>query len=266
MEPKELSELFPNVAAQMRNALNDLHLSMVRMVPAETRENDAAADGNAARADRSYYQLLRLVNSLSQAGWLTDDSPLPLQDRDIVDLVGDVCDKAGDLAPYLGLDLRFVCARESYVCAVAPDALEQLLYHLLSNAFKFTPAGGTVTVELQIKEKQVLLSVADTGCGIPEERMDTLFSAYLQKNKMDPPPHGLGLGLALCQCIAQRHGGILLAESRVGKGSRFTVSLPNRQLGTGVSDVRFDYAGGFNRTLMALADALPSEAFCLRNQ
>jgi K+-sensing histidine kinase KdpD len=108
--------------------------------------------------------------------------------------------------------------------------------------------------------------VADTGCGIPEERMDTLFSAYLQKGKMDPLPHGLGLGLALCQCIARRHGGMMMAQSHVGKGSRFTLSLPNRQLGTGVSDVRFDYAGGFNKTLMSLADALPSEAFCLRNQ
>jgi len=266
MEPKELSELFPSVAAQMRNALNDLHLSMTRMAPEMLREKDATADENAARADRSYYQLLRLVNSLSMAGWLTDDSPLALQDRDLVELVGNVCDKAGDLAPYLGLELHFVCALERHVCAVAPDALEQLLYHLLSNAFKFTSAGGTVTVELQVKEKQILLSVTDTGCGIPEERMDTLFSAYLQKNKMDPLPHGLGLGLALCQCIARRHGGMMMAQSHVGKGSRFTLSLPNRQLGTGVSDVRFDYSGGFNRTLMSLADALPSEAFCLRNQ
>ena len=266
MEPKELSALFPNVAAQMRNALNDLHLSMSRMISDETREKDPAVDENAARADRSYYQLLRLVNSFSMAGWLTDDSPLPLRDRDLVELVGSVCDKAGDLAPYLGLELRFVCAPESHVCAVEPDALEQLLYHLLSNAFKFTPAGGTVTVELQIKEKQIFLSVADTGCGVPEERMNALFSSYLQKNKMDPPPHGLGLGLALCQCIARRHGGMIMAQSQVGKGSRFTLSIPNRQLGTGVSDVRFEYAGGFNRTLMALADALPSEAFCLRNQ
>ena len=266
MEPRELSELFPNVAAQIRTTLNDLHLSMSRMMPEEERERNAQADETAARADRSYYQLLRLVNSLSMAGWLTDDSPLPLQDRDLVDLVGDVCGKAGDLAGHLNLELRFICARESHVCAVAPDALEQLLYHLLSNAFKFTPAGGTVTVELQIKDKQILLSVADTGCGIPQERMDTLFSSYLKKDRMDPPPHGLGLGLALCQCIARRHGGMIMAQSHEGKGSRFIVSLPNKQVGDGVSDIRFDYAGGFNKTLMALSDALPSSAFTLRNQ
>jgi hypothetical protein len=57
-----------------------------------------------------------------------------------------------------------------------------------------------------------------------------------------------------------------MAESRVGKGSRFTVSLPDRQVDSGVSDIPFDYAGGFNRTLLALADALPVSAFLVRNQ
>lgn len=55
----------------------------------------------------------------------------------------------GALAPLLDLELRFSCPMEHHLCALAPDALEQLLYHLLSNAFKFTPAGGTVTVELR---------------------------------------------------------------------------------------------------------------------
>jgi len=266
MDPKELSSLFPNIAVQLRWALNELQLAAAQLATDEVRDRDPAADEKAARIDRSYYQMLRLVNSLSMAGWLTDDSLLPLQDRDIVDLVGDVCDKAGDLAPYLGLNLRFVCAQESHICAVAPDATEQLLYHLLSNAFKFTPAGGTVTVELQVKPKQILLSVTDTGCGISQECMETLFERYQQKDRLEPQPHGLGLGLALCRCIARRQGGMLMAESRVGEGSRFTLSLPNRRGGGSVSDVKFDYAGGFNRTLLALADVLPVDAYLLRNQ
>ena len=57
-----------------------------------------------------------------------------------------------------------------------------------------------------------------------------------------------------------------MEESVVGKGSRFTLSLPDRQVGPDVSDIPMDYTGGFNRTLLALADALPAEAFRLRNQ
>ena len=140
------------------------------------------------------------------------------------------------------------------------------MYHLLSNAFKFTPAGGTVTVELRVKNKQVLLSVADTGQGIPEERISALFDRYLHGGQIDPPAHGLGLGLPLCRRVAEGHGGTLVVESRVGEGSRFTLFLPDKQVGGGVSDVLFDYAGGFNRTLMALADALPVRAFLRNNQ
>lgn len=268
MEPEQnqLASLFPSVAAQLRGALSNLHLAAAQLAPADARERDPALDARAALMDQSYYQVLRLINSLSLAECLLDDRPLVLQDRDLVDLVGELCEKAAALAPLRDLELRFVCALERHVCAVAPDGIEQLLYHLLSNAFKFTPAGGTVTVELRVARKMVLLSVTDTGCGIPEERLPTLFDRYLHAGQMDPPPHGLGLGLPLCRRIAERHGGTLMAESHPGKGSRFTLALPDKQVGGGVSDVPFDYAGGFNRTLLALADALPVKAFLLRSQ
>ena len=265
-DENRLASLFPDVAAQLRVALSSLYLAAAQLAPAEAREKDPALDKKAALLDQSYYRLLRLVNSLSAATCLTGELPLTLQDRDIVELVSELCEKAGALAPLLGLELRFVCALPCYICAVAPDALEQVVYQLLSNAFKFTPSGGTVTVELRVKNSQVMLSVSDTGKGIPEERLTALFDRYLHAGQMDPPPHGLGLGLPLCRRIAEAHGGTLMAESREGQGSRFTLSLPDRRVGGSVSDVPFDYAGGFNRTLMALSDALPVKAFLRNNQ
>jgi len=268
MEPEQnqLASLFPSVAAQMRSALSNLQLAAGQLVSAEAREADPDLDRRAARLDQSYYQLLRLVNNLSLAAHLTDDRPLPLQDKELVDFIGEQCEEAAAMAPLLGLELRFVCSMDRRVCAVAPDALRHILDHLLSNAFKFTPAGGTVTVELRAVRGRILLSVADTGVGIPEERMEMLFDRYLHPDHMDPEPHGLGLGLPLCRRLAEAQGGMLMAESRVGQGSRFTLSLPEKQVGGSVSDVPFDYSGGFNRTLLALADALPAKAFLLRNQ
>ena len=97
--------------------------------------------------------------------------------------------------------------------------------------------------------------------------MTTLFDRYLNQNLMSPPPQGLGLGLPWCRSIALRQGGSVMAESRPGQGARFTISLPNRQEGTaGISDVSFGYAGTFNRSLVRLSDALPKEAFLIRNQ
>ncbi len=265
LDHNNLAALFPSISKQMRGAMSNLYLAAAQLAPAEQREQDADLDARAAILEQSYYQMLRLVNSLSAAALLGHDDPLPLQDRDVVKLVSDVCEQCGALAPLLGLKLNFVCALERQICAIHPATLEQLLHHLLSNAFKFTPKGGTVTVELRRKGKLLYLSVTDTGCGIPEERMATLFERYIHPELMDPPPHGLGLGLPLCQRIAQGHGGMLLAESREGQGSRFTVTLPDRKVGGTVSDAPFDYTGGFNKTLLAMADALPAKAFLVRN-
>ena len=101
-----------------------------------------------------------------------------------------------------------------------------MLYHLLSNALKFTPAGGTVTVELKKSGETLRLTVSDTGCGIPPERMAHLFDGCFQPGHPSPAPYGLGLGLPLCRAIAEKHGGSITVESAPGKGSRFMVTLP----------------------------------------
>lgn len=257
--------LFSAIAAQIRGALGTFHLAAQQAVPPEARENDPELDRRAAVMDQSYYRLLRLVNLLSAAA-APENAPLSLQNRDLVDLVGDICDRAGGLAQSMGVEVRFVCALPRRVCAVDPQQLEQLLFHLLSNALKFTPGGGTITVELRAQSGRVLLSVADTGQGISPERLATLFDGRIPAERRDPAPCGMGLGLFLCRRIAERHGGTLMAESQVGRGSRFTLSLPDRQVDGTVSDVPFDYAGGFNPTLLALADALPVQAFLIRGQ
>lgn len=265
-ERNELASLFPSVASQIRNTLTSLHMAAAQLAPPTAREQDPSLDARAARLDQSYYQLLRLVNNLSLAACLTHDQALPLKNYDLVQLVGEACEKAAVLADQKGLTLRFICSMNQHICAVSKDALEQIIYHLISNAFKFTPEGGTITVELRRLSSRILISVEDTGCGIPEDRLETLFNRYLRADQMDPPPHGLGLGLPLCHRLAEGHGGTLVAESAPGKGSRFTLSLPDRQVGSDVSDIPVDYTGGFNQTLLALADALPAEAFLLRNQ
>ena len=181
-------------------------------------------------------------------------------------LVGEQCERAAGLAEMLGLNFRFICVPERHTCAVDADFLEQLLYQLLSNAMKFSAPGGTITVELRLVPGRVLLSVEDSGRGISEEHLSTLFDRCLHAASPGDPANGLGLGLALCQRLAELHEGTLMAVSREGAGSRFTLSLPDRQVGGGLSDRGFDYSGGFNRTLLGLADALPAEAFLIRNQ
>lgn len=266
-EPNIPAELFPSIATQLRAALGNIHFAAAALAPAEARERNPKLDANAALFDQGYYQLLRIVDNLTSAEYLSRETATPPADQDLVAPVSELCEQASSLAALMKLRLTFVSQEKSHVCAFYKSLLEQLLFQLLSNAFKFTPAGGSITVDLKFSGGQALLSVTDTGCGISEELLPSLFDRYLHSDLMNPPPHGLGLGLPLCRRIAEQHGGSMMAESKVGDGTRVTLSIPDRQTGRApVSDVPFDYAGGFNRTLLALSDALPPQAFRLKEQ
>jgi len=261
-----LLELLPNVSAQLRGALGNIGIAVSRLAPPDVRDENAQMDQDAAILYQSYYRLLRLVNNFSDAAWMLSEEPVALCDRDLSELVGEICQKAEPLAEMLQLKLEFHSELKPHRVAVNPEGLERLLLNLLSNAFKFTPAGGSVTVELKAAQGWIKLLVTDTGCGISDELMPTLFDRYNHSQRRDPYPHGLGLGLSICKRIAQAHGGTIMARSAPGEWTQIIVSLPDQRSGnTTVSDLPFDYAGGFNRTLLELSDALPVKCFTQRH-
>ena len=254
-ETRLLNEVLPNIAAQMRAPLSILYAAQQDMISQNAP--------NAALLNRSYYQMMRLAGNLSAADLLNEDSYL--RDESNEDIVA-FCARLGErIRPLLeaeGLRFRCVYPQQGCVMLYSESLVERALLNLISNAVKFTPAGGSVTLSVQVQQQDVLLSVSDTGCGIAEDKMDTLFDRYLHSERMDPAPHGLGLGLPLCRAIASMHGGKVFAESRAGRGTRITVVLPilkspiNR-----VKDTRFDYTGGFSHVLVELSDALGAQAY-----
>lgn len=106
------------------------------------------------------------------------------------------------------------------VMAVA-DRINQLLLNLLKNALQAMPDGGELRVELERVKTMAILTISDTGCGIPPENIPHIFEPFWTSKA-----RGTGLGLALCQKVVQEHGGNLTVESAIGSGTTFTVSLP----------------------------------------
>lgn len=105
--------------------------------------------------------------------------------------------------------------------------LQQLFTNLIDNAIKFTPSGGHINIALQKDGGFTKVSIRDTGPGIPEAELKHIFERFYQVDKSrDRGRGGVGLGLSICQWIAKAHHGTIELESKVGKGSRFTVSLP----------------------------------------
>jgi signal transduction histidine kinase len=99
--------------------------------------------------------------------------------------------------------------------------MKQVFMNIIKNAGEAMPAGGALTVDIQLEGKMVQIKVADTGCGIPSENVDRLFSEFFTTKE-----RGYGLGLHIVQTVVHRHGGTVEVESEVGKGTTFTLLLP----------------------------------------
>ncbi len=109
-----------------------------------------------------------------------------------------------------------------------PAQLQQVFVNLLNNAAEAMEEPGTITITTRWLNGQVEISIADTGCGIPEEHMDKLFTPFFTTK---PPGKGTGLGLSIVYGIVKMHRGQITVQSEVGKGTTFTILLPTRWVG-----------------------------------
>lgn len=142
-----------------------------------------------------------------------------------------------ELLTELASDIRVLCEDKSICFQLqAPDAiivkgdrvkLRQLFLNLLDNAIRHTPQGGSIFVSLNKQGDSAYVSVRDTGVGISEEHLPHIFERFYRVDKSRSRSEGgAGLGLSICQRIAELHGGKIEVESKVGEGSTFTVLLP----------------------------------------
>jgi len=107
-----------------------------------------------------------------------------------------------------------------------PDRLAQAVGNLISNAIKFTPGGGSITVSAGVKGQNIWIQIRDTGSGIPPEDMERIFEPFYRGHQAGRIPQGMGLGLGITRELVTAHGGKLQVESKVGEGSEFTIWLP----------------------------------------
>jgi len=106
------------------------------------------------------------------------------------------------------------------------DKIIQVLTNLISNAIKFTPEKGRISVNVRRRNEELVLSVSDTGMGIPKEALPKIFERFYRVHRPGKQTQGTGLGLAIVNKIVMMHGGRIDVESEVDKGTTFTVSLP----------------------------------------
>jgi signal transduction histidine kinase len=180
---------------------------------------------HARRVQRSGARMRRLVGDLVdvasiEAGMLTVTCAVGHP----ADVVTEAVETFQAQASGSGISLRAEIVPGLPPVAFDAARILQVLCNLLSNGLKFTPAQGTVVVRLEQVDDNVVCCVSDTGEGIPEDKLETVFDRFVQLTKNDR--RGVGLGLFISKCIVQGHGGRIWAENRTGQGSAFCFTLP----------------------------------------
>jgi PAS domain S-box-containing protein len=148
-----------------------------------------------------------------------------------VDLVGLARTAVARQAAALGTaplhQLQVVAAEEPIVVWADPSALGHVFSNLLTNAVKYTPHGGAITVEVARQDREAVVRVRDQGLGIAPEHVEHLFERFYRVPKeVTARQSGVGLGLAVCKALVEAHGGRIWVESRVGEGSVFGFTAP----------------------------------------
>lgn len=182
-------------------------------------------------ADKNVRILLRLINQiLDFRKYENDKMQLHLSEIDLYAALREWIDSFYALARKRDIKLRLDIppAGETLMLAIDVEKIERVFFNLVSNAFKYTPANGEITVSCRVGDTSVTLSVADTGQGISERDLGNIFDRFFQVDRVHPS--GSGIGLSLCKAFVELHGGTISVESTLKKGSVFTVTLPVRHI------------------------------------
>jgi signal transduction histidine kinase/CheY-like chemotaxis protein len=189
--------------------------------PAETRKRFLEQINSSGK------HLLGLINDILDLSKVeAGQMELRLQVSALAEIVDDVVRTIEPLAAKKEISIQVETEGAGEIEA-DPGKLKQMILNLISNAIKFTPERGTVTIKASRQKGQMELSVSDTGIGIADQDMTRLFEPFQQVDSgADRRQQGTGLGLALTRRFARLHGGDVRLESQLGKGSVFTICLP----------------------------------------
>ncbi len=222
--------------------------------------NDFSKDGNINRLkdfipemQRNAKRLLQLINQLLDIARLDSNHyPVNTSSEDIIPFVKQIVHSFSSLAHRKNIELdtevdprlREKLVNEENHFYFDADIIEKILTNLLSNAFKFTPDGGSIIVNLHLPERErnyLVLEVEDNGTGIPEEKLHHIFDRFYQADDSNIRQHeGSGIGLALVKELTELHQGKISAASHPGKGTVISCYLPfDKKIKTSSSKITY---------------------------
>jgi signal transduction histidine kinase/ligand-binding sensor domain-containing protein/DNA-binding response OmpR family regulator len=221
-------QFFTNISHELRTPLTLIVSPLERLVKKLSNDEDrkvvAIAHGNALK-------LLGMVNQLLDFRKIDANAhALKRSVGDVVSLVKEITSSFDELAFKKQLKLSFSSSIQSYYAEFDSDKLYKAIANIVSNAFKYTPDGGTVAVSVatfdDAGEERVVVEVADTGKGISVEDQQHIFDRFYRVETGDSTTTGTGIGLNIAYEFVKMHDGSIAVTSELGKGSTFSITLP----------------------------------------
>ena len=171
-------------------------------------------------------RLVGIINTMLEIAKVDSGIVELARDRlDIREIVSEAEDLFRPVAEDKGIGIRAETPSEAVFVLGDVTRLQRVAANLLDNAIKYTPSGGSVTIEARIEAPRAIIEVADTGVGIEDKDVPRIFNRFYRGDKSRSTA-GSGLGLSLARALVQAHGGEITVASVPGRGSVFSASLP----------------------------------------
>lgn len=212
-------QFFTNVSHEVRTPLTLILAPLDRLI-VSLRESPYASDLGLIQKNAN--RLLRVINQILDFRKVEGkQEKLAVREIDLVPFVGEIKSYFDSMASVRAISYTFTSSMKQCTLWIDPDLLEKVLVNLLSNAFKFTPEGGSVRIELTEEEDRVFIRVIDTGSGIQPGNLPHLFDRFYTEDRS----MGTGIGLQLVKEYIHMHGGEIHVKSEPGQRTTFTVCL-----------------------------------------
>ena len=212
-------QFFTNVSHEVRTPLTLILAPLDRLI-ISLRESPYASDLGLIQKNAN--RLLRVINQILDFRKVEGkQEKLAVREIDLVPFVGEIKSYFDSMASVRVISYTFTSSIKQCTLWIDPDLLERVFFNLLSNAFKFTPEGGSVRIELTEEGDRVFIQVIDTGSGIRPANLPHLFDRFYTEDRS----MGTGIGLHLVKEYIHMHGGEICVESEPGQRTTFTVCL-----------------------------------------
>ena len=226
-------QFFTNISHEFRTLL-----SLIIPPLKETRDATVRDSKLGQLVDIAYVnseKLLKLINQLLDFRKMGEESSVMISSVDVIAILRKNFDMFSDGARRMNIRYFFSTDRDSLMMECDAEKMETIVYNLLSNAFKFTPANGMILMEVSVEQdsgdketpKTILkITISDNGVGIMPQEKESIFKAFYRSKYAGEHTTGSGIGLSIVRNYVDLHGGTVDVKSLPGKGSSFTVNIP----------------------------------------